>query len=105
MQLFENMTKIDEKELKLLFSANIKKLLTQSGISEPELSTATGISQSAINRIKHGSVCPSLSQVLKISNFFKVDIEDMIKETEEKDYTNGNYIPIINWYVFMTIIF
>jgi transcriptional regulator with XRE-family HTH domain len=91
------MSFLSEEQLKHRFSSNIRHLMANKSISESELSKITSISQSAINRIKNGQVCPSLYQSYLIADALGVKIEDFILEDKDKniDIIN-NYIPILN---------
>lgn len=88
---------ISEEQLKRRFSLNMRRLMANHAISETELSKITEISQSAINRIKNGQVCPSLYQATVIAKALNDEIEGLVVEVnEEEKVDESNYIPIIS---------
>lgn len=90
----------NETELKNLFSENLKKLMEMKSISEILLSEKTGISQSAINRLKNGAVSPSFYQAMKLAEFFNLDVNELLKK-EKKIVTNEKFIPVISAHDFL----
>lgn len=87
----------DEEGLKKAFSNALKSLMSEGGVSESTLSQETGISQSAVNRIKNGVVSPTLFQAIKIADFFKLSIDKLLVKANPDDENDDNkYIPIIN---------
>jgi transcriptional regulator with XRE-family HTH domain len=86
---------ISEEQLKQRFSSNMRQLMAARVVSENELSTITEISQSAINRIKNGQVCPSLHQAIAIAEALGNKIENFIDILEE-DSKKCNYIAVIS---------
>ncbi|HHM2299025.1 TPA: helix-turn-helix transcriptional regulator [Legionella anisa] len=90
------MLSISEEQLKHRFSLNMRRLMADKSISENELSKITEISQSAINRIKNGQVCPSLYQASLIADALGNKIEDFIVEVPIKNIDDANYIPVLN---------
>ncbi len=91
------MSIISEEQLKHRFSLNMRRLMAGKSISENELSKITEISQSAINRIKNGQVCPSLYQATIIANALENKIEDFVVDIlDENLEVDSNYIPVIS---------
>ncbi|HGU7288869.1 TPA: helix-turn-helix transcriptional regulator [Legionella pneumophila] len=91
------MSIISEEQLKHRFSSNMRRLMAGKAISENELSKITEISQSAINRIKNGQVCPSLYQATIIANALENKIEDFVVDIlDENLEVDSNYIPVIS---------
>jgi len=91
------MSIISEEQLKYKFSLNMRRLMADKAISENELSKITEISQSAINRIKNGQVCPSLYQATIIANALKNKIQDFIVDIlDENIEVDSDYIPVIS---------
>jgi DNA-binding XRE family transcriptional regulator len=86
---------ISEEQLKQRFSSNMRQLMATRVVSENELSKITEISQSAINRIKNGHVCPSLHQAIAIAEALGNKIENFIDISEE-DSKEYNYIAVIS---------
>ncbi|KTD35028.1 helix-turn-helix protein [Legionella nautarum] len=89
------MSIISEEQLKHRFSSNMRQLMATRAVSENELSKTTEISQSAINRIKNGQVCPSLYQAIAIAEALGNKLEDFIDISAE-DIKESNYIAVIS---------
>ncbi|HAT3977592.1 TPA: helix-turn-helix transcriptional regulator [Legionella pneumophila] len=89
------MSIISEEQLKHRFSLNMRQLMATRAVSENELSKTTEISQSAINRIKNGQVCPSLYQAIAIAEALGNKLEDFIDIAAE-DIKESNYIAVIS---------
>ncbi|KTC76522.1 helix-turn-helix domain-containing protein [Legionella brunensis] len=89
------MSIISEEQLKHRFSSNMRQLMATRAVSENELSKTTEISQSAINRIKNGQVCPSLYQAIAIAEALGNKLEDFIDISAE-DINESNYIAVIS---------
>jgi DNA-binding Xre family transcriptional regulator len=86
---------IDEELLKRIISTNLKSLMGEKCVSEISIGDETGISQSAVNRIKNGLVCPTLFQTIKIADFFKITIEQLMTIPNQDAFTE-KYIPVID---------
>ncbi len=89
------MSIISEEQLKHRFSSNMRQSMATRAVSENELSKTTEISQSAINRIKNGQVCPSLYQAIAIAEALGNKLEDFIDISVE-DIKESNYIAVIS---------
>ena len=89
------MSIISEEQLKHRFSSNMRQLMATRAVSENELSKTTEFSQSAINRIKNGQVCPSLYQAIAIAEALGNKLEDFIDISAE-DINESNYIAVIS---------
>ena len=86
-------TIISEEQLKRSYSLNMRQFMVNSSVGENDLSKLTEISQSAINRIKNGHVCPSLYQAVLIAEALGNTIGNFITEPKE---VYRNYLPVIN---------
>ncbi|HAT8623327.1 TPA: helix-turn-helix domain-containing protein [Legionella pneumophila] len=89
------MSIISEEQVKHRFSSNMRQLMATRAVSENELSKTTEISQSAINRIKNGQVCPSLYQAIAIAEALGNKLEDFIDISAE-NIKESNYIAVIS---------
>ena len=58
---------------------NIKKLRLEKNIRQEDLAGAVGVSRQTIVAIEKGNYEPSLLLALKLSQYFKKDIEDLFK--------------------------
>tara|TARA_Y100000741_G_scaffold238613_1_gene182664 strand:+ start:53 stop:253 length:201 start_codon:yes stop_codon:yes gene_type:complete len=56
---------------------NLKSYRQEKSISQDELAAILGVSRQTINSIETGKFDPSLKLVIKITRFFKVDLESI----------------------------
>ena len=56
---------------------NLKRFRQEKSISQDELAAILGVSRQTINSIETGKFDPSLKLVIKITRFFKVDLESI----------------------------
>ena len=64
------------------FSYNLKSLRKEKDVSLRDLGRATGISKSALHQYEKGSADPSLSNLVRIANYFNKSITWLIGEDE-----------------------
>lgn len=88
----------DDTQFKNSFADKMKELMKTHKISEDLLSMKTSISQSAINRIKNGMVCPSIAQAVTIAKLFDLELSDFLQDVD--DFYNPDsahqYVPVVN---------
>lgn len=90
------MNNISEDYLKHTFSSNMRHRMAQKSISENELRQITDISQSAINRIKNGQVCPSLYQAMIIAEALGCSVKDLTNDSfSDSLVKEHDYLPVI----------
>tara|TARA_E500000081_G_scaffold76158_1_gene77797 strand:+ start:568 stop:768 length:201 start_codon:yes stop_codon:yes gene_type:complete len=56
---------------------NLKSYRQEKSISQDELAAILGVSRQTINSIETGKFDPSLKLVIKITRFFKTDLESI----------------------------
>jgi putative transcriptional regulator len=56
---------------------NLKALRQEQSISQEELASVLGVSRQTINSIETGKFDPSLKLVIKITRFFKAELESI----------------------------
>ncbi|MDA7819277.1 helix-turn-helix transcriptional regulator [bacterium] len=56
---------------------NLKTLRQEKSISQDELASILGVSRQTINSIETGKFDPSLKLVIKITRFFKTQLESI----------------------------
>ena len=56
---------------------NLKTLRQEKSISQDELASILGVSRQTINSIETGKFDPSLKLVIKITRFFKTELESI----------------------------
>lgn len=58
---------------------NIFTLMDSHGITAYKLSKETGISESVISRWKSGEQSPSISNLVKVANYFNCGLSDLME--------------------------
>lgn len=58
---------------------NIFKLMDKQGVTAYKLSKETGISESVISRWKSGEQSPSISNLVKVAQFFNCGLSELMK--------------------------
>lgn len=61
------------------FSETIKKLRTENGYTQKEVCTAIGISQGNYSGLESGKNDPSLSVLIRLSNFYDEFIDTLVQ--------------------------
>ena len=56
---------------------NLRRYRQEKSISQDELAAILGVSRQTINSIETGKFDPSLKLVIKITRFFKADLESI----------------------------
>ncbi|HFK5582201.1 helix-turn-helix transcriptional regulator [Elizabethkingia anophelis] len=62
-------------------NTKLRKLRNSRKLSQVELAEALQISQTAYNKWESGSTKPSLDNILKLSQFYNIYIEELINES------------------------
>ncbi|MCT4237659.1 helix-turn-helix transcriptional regulator [Elizabethkingia anophelis] len=62
-------------------NTKLRKLRNSRKLSQVELAEALQISQTAYNKWESGSTKPSLDNILKLSRFYNIYIEELINES------------------------
>ena len=57
----------------------LKQLRIEKGISQQQLADVIMVSQQSINKYENHNVEPEISTMIKIANYFNVDIKDLFK--------------------------
>jgi transcriptional regulator with XRE-family HTH domain len=77
----------------MIFKNNYISLLrTKHNVSQEKLAEVVGVNQSQISRFESGGMIPSVTQLIRIAEFFKVDIgsffakENKYNVSENIDY-------------------
>ena len=61
---------------------NFKKLMDEKGITAYKVSQDTGISQATLSDWKNGKITPRFDKLLKLSEYFDVDIEYLVGQSD-----------------------
>lgn len=60
------------------FKENLKQLRKESGLSQTQLANALNLTVKTISHWETGYTEPSIKQILELSEFFKVPLEDLL---------------------------
>lgn len=63
---------------------NLKTLRQEKNISQDELASILSVSRQTVNSIERGKFDPSLKLVIKITRFFKAELESIFIYEEAK---------------------
>ena len=63
---------------------NLKTLRQEKNISQDELASILSVSRQTVNSIERGKFDPSLTLVIKITRFFKTELESIFIYEEAK---------------------
>ena len=74
-ETFLKLKKEKEEEKKKLFSARLKELRLQHGISQEELAEQIGIKQNSYSDWENGKCKPSYEKLEKIADFFEISLD------------------------------
>ncbi len=72
----------------------IKKLRKDRGLTQEELAEKLNLSRQAIAKWESGQSYPEVETLLKLSNFFRVTIDFLVKNEDEQCKTNNLYESI-----------
>ena len=62
----------------MTFSENLLRLRTGKGLSQKELSDATGITMRAYQRYEYGEREPRLSTLLALADFYNISLDELV---------------------------
>lgn len=66
------------------FGANLRRLRTERGLNQTQLAESIGVVQSHIANIEVGGKNPSIEMLTKLSAFFGVGYDELMKETPDE---------------------
>ena len=78
---------IEEEDFNMVYNQiteNIKKLRKEKGITQEELAKRIGVSRQTVNALEAGKYVPSTVLALKISKYFKMNVEEIF-QLEDND--------------------
>lgn len=78
MELELSRKDFSEREISKAFGNSLKKLRWSRGLSLNALSEYTDMPNPTINRYENGINIPTITQALKLAQFFGVSVEEMI---------------------------
>lgn len=93
-----------EKDIQLIFSANLSKLLKEKSATQVELAKFIGVSNTTINNYVKGYNMPRMDKVDGICRFFNISRSELIDIKENKvdnkdfefvDLSNSVNIPVV----------
>ncbi len=62
------------------FGTNVRRLRTNLGITQTELGEQLGYSEKTVSKWERGASLPSVNTMYGVANFFKVKLDDLLKE-------------------------
>lgn len=87
----------NEKKIKIYngmkFAKKIISMRNGAGLSQDKLAAKTGVLQSRIARIELGKE-PSINDVIALSNYFHMTIDDLLNNNTSKDHVPKNKTEI-----------
>ena len=104
-------TNKNEDEFKIIFSRNLKKLMSINNVTQKKLVSDLGINKSTISSWVTGARLPRMDMVQLLADYFNVNRSDLIedlspnssyimnsfKSSEEQQYLNKLIFNPINW--------
>lgn len=62
---------------------NVRRLRTERGLTQAQLSAAMGVSRQTINAIETDRYTPSLPLAIMLARFFSTSVEEMFDDTAQ----------------------
>lgn len=80
----------------MMFNEKLLELRKEKGLSQEELGEKLGVTRQTVSKWELGSTSPKLDDLVKISNFFEISVDELIGNEEkikndDKDNLNVNY--------------
>ena len=72
------------KQATVGFGANLRRLRTSRGLNQTQLAEHVGVVQSHIANIECGGKSPSLDMLTRLSDFFGVGYDELMRETSDE---------------------
>ena len=66
------------------FGSNLRRLRTERGLNQTQLAEHVGVVQSHIANIECGGKSPSLDMLTRLSDFFGVGYDELMRETSDE---------------------
>lgn len=80
----------------MAFSEKLYTLRRKSGLSQEQLAEQLGVSRQAISKWESGQSVPESDKLIVISNYFKVSLDYLLKETDKHEtipeVSNANHV-------------
>lgn len=71
---------MEEKNIESIIAKNLVELRKSRNLKQSDLSETIGYSDKTISRWENGSAIPDIATLVKISDFYGIDIGDLVKE-------------------------
>lgn len=75
---------LSDKEFRLLFKNNLKRLIDEKKCTQKEIGDALGVSDSIVNQWVRGVKIPRMKNIDKLCAFFMCSRSDLIEEQQEE---------------------
>ena len=72
----------EKRKEKRAFGEKLRALRNKRALSQKDLSTETGLSQSWLSRIEKGEARPTRDVLVRLAHFFGVSLEELVKGTK-----------------------
>ena len=82
-------TTYQTEDLKRTFASNLRNLMSANELTQSELASVVGISQSYVSKMCKGELPPSLEVALAIADMFDTSVSELIGEVEAGTYENS----------------
>ena len=69
--------------METVFSKQLQMLRKQSGITQEQLADRLGVTAQAVSKWENGTTRPSICQLPKIANFYKITIQKLLTGKEK----------------------
>ena len=94
----------------MYLNTNLKFLRTRNKLTQQDLANALELGRSALNGYEHQQSVPTIETILKISSYFKISVDTLLKVDLKKlpeskiselekgieDYIKGKYLRIVS---------
>ncbi|MFJ7185577.1 helix-turn-helix domain-containing protein [Lysinibacillus xylanilyticus] len=74
---------MDEKNIKLQFGANVKKIRTSKNLSQEKFAEIVGLHRTYITEVERGLRNVSLVNIVKIANGLDITVSELFQEVKK----------------------
>lgn len=80
----------------IYFKQNLKKLMKQNNLTQDRISEVAGVARQTVSLWLKGSTEPSLSAILKLSDYFNLSVKELVYKKENKrTEPSRRFVPIV----------
>lgn len=85
------------------FCEKLQKLRKEKNLSQEQLADELNVSRQAVSKWESGQGYPEIDKIILISDFFKVSLDDLLKENNKTDYNHNDNTRLNLRDIFMII--